>query len=60
MKRTLFLPIGLLSLGLYFILNRYSAAPDFILGLLVGLSIPLNLAGIFASSKWLKKQSGKS
>lgn len=55
MKTKLILPIGMLCLALYFILDRYTETADFILGLFLGLSIALNLYGVFILGKWIRK-----
>jgi len=38
---------GALCLALYFILDRYTETPDFVLGIFIGVSIGLSLAGAF-------------
>lgn len=55
MKHQFLLPIGMLCLACYFILDRYTETPDFILGLFVGLSIALNLVGIYVMGKWIRE-----
>ncbi len=57
MKNRLIIPIGMLCLALYFILDRYTQTSDFVLGLFVGASIGLNLVGVFMRSKWIRKKT---
>ena len=57
MKKKLIMSTGMLCLALYFILHRFTETPDFILGLLIGLSVGLNLAGVFMIGKWIRKRS---
>lgn len=60
MRNKLFMPIGMLCLAMCFLLERYTQTSDFLLGLLVGLSIGLNLVGAFQKGKWIRKQSSKN
>jgi len=55
MKNKLLIPIGILCLVMYFILDYYTETPEFILGLFVGISIALNLVGVFLLGKWIRK-----
>jgi hypothetical protein len=55
MKNKFMLPLGMLCLASYILLARYTNTEDFILGLLLGLSIALNLVGVYIMIKQLKK-----
>ncbi len=57
MKSKLFIPIGMLFLASYFILKRYSDCSDFTVGLILGISIGLNLIGVIFMSKRFGKKS---
>lgn len=55
MSNRYLIPIGVLCLAAYLLLERYTETPDFALGILVGLSICFNLFGIIRSSPMKKK-----
>jgi len=53
------LKIGILTLVLYIILERFTSTPDFVLGMLIGLSIAYNLLGLLPDSAYNKFKEWK-
>jgi len=53
------LKIGILSLVLYIILERFTSTPDFVLGMLIGLSIAYNLLALLPDSAYNKVKAWK-
>ncbi|WP_430812378.1 MULTISPECIES: hypothetical protein [unclassified Carboxylicivirga] len=60
LKSRLIISLGMLCLALYFVLDHYTNTPDFFLGLFVGLSVGLNLVGVFLMVKWLRRLTDKA
>ena len=57
LRKDLMLPIGMISLALALLIDRFlphDTLFDFIVGVLVGMSIVLNMAGIHYISKYIK------
>ncbi|MHA1480394.1 MAG: hypothetical protein ACTSQZ_03090 [Candidatus Thorarchaeota archaeon] len=57
LRKRLMLPIGIISLaiaGLIYIFSPQDRLSDFIIGVLVGMSCILNMAGIYYTSRTLK------
>ena len=53
------LKIGILTLALFIILERFTSTPDFVLGMLIGLSIAYNLLALLPDSAYNKFKAWK-
>jgi hypothetical protein len=57
LKRRLMLPLGMISLAFALLIDRFlphDSTFDFIVGVLIGMSIVLNLVGIHYGAKYVK------
>ncbi len=54
------LKIGMVAGGVSILLNRFTSTPDFLLGMLTGISICFTIVGLLSNNKYKKLKSAKS